>query len=175
MVAVHLGEVVIAQAPVIVSEGVLRFHLARGNGFLDAARAGAHVKAVFSGPDAYVSPDWYESQNQVPTWNYVSVYAEGPMRLLSDEELTAQIDALSAEHEARLAPKKPWTRAKMAQGSDARLLAAIEGVELRVTHILGKYKLSQSKSAADVARAAAALEALGRADLASQMRSVTSS
>jgi transcriptional regulator len=159
--AVLNGEVMIAQAPVVLGEGLLQFHLAKGNPFLDAARAGAMAKAVFQGPDAYISPDWYVSENQVPTWNYAAVFVQGPLRTLNRDEMIAQVDALSAEQEARLAPKKPWTRTKMTPGADQRLFAAIEGVEMRIDALEGKFKLSQNKSAADIRGAIAALEALG--------------
>lgn len=155
------GEAILAHAPVVVGDGVLQFHLARGNPFLDAARSGATATAIFQGPDAYISPDWYLSENQVPTWNYVAVYAKGPMRTMSREEMIEQVDALSAGQEAKLAPKKPWTRAKMTIGSDERMFSSILGVEMRIDALEGKFKLSQNKSAADVEGAAAALEALG--------------
>lgn len=174
--AAHGGDVLLAEAPVTVGEGVLQFHLAKGNPFLEAARAGACAKAVFSGPDGYVSPDWYESGNQVPTWNYVSVYAAGPMRALSDAELAVQVDALSAEHERRLAPKKPWTRAKMTGDTDLRLLGAIAGIEMRLGTLEGKFKLSQNKPDKDRAGAIAALKASARPEdhaLASMMQKPT--
>lgn len=161
LVAVRDGEAVLAHAPVTLGDGVLRFHLAKGNPFLDAARACVRATAIFQGPDAYISPDWYVSENQVPTWNYAAVYAQGPMRALSRDEMIAQVDALSAGQEERLAPKKPWTRAKMTKGSDERLFAAIEGVELRIDALEGKFKLSQNKTATDIEGAAAALDALG--------------
>ncbi len=101
----------VAHAPVILTEtGALRFHLARGNRMarhLD----GAAVIASIAGPDAYISPDWYGTEDQVPTWNYLAVEAEGTARLLDEAALAAQVDALSAMQEARL-PKTPWTRAR---------------------------------------------------------------
>jgi transcriptional regulator len=159
--AAHEGDVLLAQAPVVLGEGVLQFHLAKGNPFLKAAHRAARAKAVFWGPDAYVSPDWYVSENQVPTWNFVSVLAEGPMRVLSREEMVAQVNALTAEQEARLLPKKPWTRDKMAPGSDTRMFAAIEGVEMRIVTLEGKFKLSQNKFASDVEGVIRGLETRG--------------
>jgi transcriptional regulator len=170
LVAVLGGEAAIAHAPVVLGQTTIQFHLARGNAFLDAASAGMRAQAVFHGPDAYISPDWYVSENQVPTWNYAAVYVEGPMRILSRGEMIAQVDALSAEQEEKLAPKKPWTRAKMAPGLDERLLAAIQGVELRIEKLEGKFKLSQNKTAADIEGAAAALDALGKGNVAALMR-----
>ena len=62
-----------------------------------------------NGADAYVSADWYVSPDQVPTWLYQSVHLTGTVRKLSEDELAAQIDALSAKFEGWLAPKQPWT------------------------------------------------------------------
>ncbi len=158
------GRVLIAHAPVVVRhlpEGLaLDFHLSRGNALAEALATGFHGVLLNLGPDAYISPDWYESADQVPTWNYVSVEAEGAVTALDETGLIDQLDALSAQEEARLAPKPPWTRAKMTPGLDQRLFAAIEGVEMRIDRLEGKFKLSQNKSAADIAGAADAMEAL---------------
>jgi transcriptional regulator len=169
-VAVLNGEPIVAHAPAILDGDALRFHMAKGNAFLDAARAGAAATAVFQGVDGYISPDWYGVPDQVPTWNYSAVYVRGRLRSLTREELIAQVDALSAAQEARLSPKKPWTRAKMSPGSDERMFAAIEGVELTIGAIEGKFKLSQNKPSSAIEGAAAALDALGQAVLANAMR-----
>jgi len=102
-----------------------------------------------SGPDGYVSPDWYESPNQVPTWNYVSVHLTGSARILPAEASLGHVDALSAEFEARLAPKRPWTTAKMTPVQRDRMLAAITPVEVTVEAIEAQWKLNQNKTAAD--------------------------
>lgn len=163
-------EALIAHAPVVLGDGRMRFHLAKGNPFLLAAHAGARAKAVFQGPDAYISPDWYDSADQVPTWNYVAVYVEGALRVLSRAELIDQVDALTAAQEAHLAPKKPWTRAKMTPGLDERMFSAIVGVELTIERLEGKFKLSQNRTQADINGAAKALDAQGHAALANLMR-----
>jgi transcriptional regulator len=164
------GEPLMAHAPVVVEEGALRFHLAKANPILAAVRSGAAATAIFQGADGYISPDWYGIEDQVPTWNYVAVYVRGTMRSLSRAEMIAQADALSSGQETRLAPKKPWTRAKMSRGADERMFAAIEGVELSIDAIDGKFKLSQNKPACAVLGAASALEARGRTALAAAMR-----
>jgi transcriptional regulator len=144
----------LVHAPVIVAgPDRLRFHVARGNraaGALDGKRA--IVSCL--GPDAYISPDWYGTPDQVPTWNYLTVEAEGPLRLLVESELIQLLDDLSAAHEARLAPKPPWTRAKMSRGRFEAMLKAIVGYEmviddLRGTRKLGQHKPDQVKAAAD--------------------------
>jgi transcriptional regulator len=96
---------VVAHAPVLVAgPDRILFHVSRGNRAKLEGR-----RAIFSvlGPDAYISPDWYGVDDQVPTWNYLAVEAEGPLRRLEESELADLLDALSAAHEARLAPKAP--------------------------------------------------------------------
>ncbi|MEA3044858.1 MAG: transcriptional regulator [Sphingomonadales bacterium] len=144
----------LVHAPVVVdAPGRIRFHVARGN------RAAAMLEgrqAIVSclGPDAYVSPDWYGVPDQVPTWNYLSVEAEGPLRRIDEAELILLLDDLSAAHEARLAPKPAWTRAKMTPGRFEAMLKAITGYELTIEALRGTRKLGQHKPQAQRNRAA---------------------
>ncbi|WP_129791901.1 FMN-binding negative transcriptional regulator [Sphingosinicella sp. CPCC 101087] len=151
---------ILVHAPVVVrSPDRILFHVARGNrasSRLDGARAIASCV----GPEAYISPDWYGTADQVPTWNYVAVEAEGPLRRLDQAELTQQLEDLSAEQEARLAPKPPWTRAKMSPGRFEGLLKAIIGFELKIEDLRGTLKLGQNKSEAERLGAADGLAAL---------------
>jgi transcriptional regulator len=152
----------VSHVPVIVTgEGNLRFHLSRGNR-LTPHLAGLTALASVMASDFYVSPDWYESADQVPTWDYVAAEAEGPVRRLSDAELVAQIEALSKGHEERLAPKPVWSPAKLGPGILDRMLHGIVGFELEVTALRGTRKLSQNREPADIAGVVAALQALGR-------------
>lgn len=160
----------VAHAPVLVTpDGNLRFHLARTNA-LTAHLDGGGAVASLAGPDAYVSPDWYGSADQVPTWNYLSVEIEGPVRRLGKADLVALLDDLSAVQEARLAPKPPWTRAKMTPRRFEAMLAAIHAFELTAETLRGTRKLGQNKTAAEIEGAAAGLEAAGRRDMAALMR-----
>jgi transcriptional regulator len=135
----------------------LDFHLSRGNALAPALEAGFRAVAVSLGPEAYVSPDWYEDKDQVPTWNYVSVEAEGPVAALDDAGLVALLDALSVQEETRLLPKRPWTRAKMSAGKFEKMTRMIIGARLTVERLEGITKISQNKAAADRAGVAAAL------------------
>jgi transcriptional regulator len=157
----------LVHAPVIVAASDrLRFHVSRGN--RAAALDGKRAIVSCLGPDAYISPDWYGIADQVPTWNYLSVEAEGPLRRLDEAELADLLDALSAAHEARLAPKPPWTRAKMTPARFESMLKAIAGYELRIEELRGTRKLGQHKPAQ--AEAAAAALAPFNAPLAALMR-----
>jgi transcriptional regulator len=95
--------------------------------------------------------------DQVPTWNYVAVHLRGMLEPLPDTALRPHADALSAEHEARIAGKRPWTSAKMTQGAMDRMLRMILPFRLRLLSVDGTWKLNQNKSAEVMARAARAL------------------
>ena len=135
-------------------------HLARSN---PIARAGLPLPAVIavSGPDAYVSPDFYgpheQVPDQVPTWNYIAVHLRGVLEPLPPETLRAHVDALSAEHEGRIEGKRPWTSAKMSPGAMERMMRMILPFRFRVAGVDGTWKLNQNKDAGIRTRAAAAL------------------
>lgn len=137
------------------------FHLARHNPLVKLAGGDASWLLAVNGPDAYVSPDWYVSPDQVPTWLYQSVHLSGPVRLLSDEELSVQVDTLSDKFESRLLPKKPWTSGKMTAGRLEAMKKGIVGLVMMVEEVEGSFKLNQHKSDADYA---AISDALGGGD-----------
>ena len=150
----------VAHAPVLMARDRLRFHLSANNAMNATLADGAGALAVVTGADAYISPDWYGIVDQVPTWNYLSAELEGPVRAMSREETTAFLDDLSAHFEARLAPKPPWTRAKMDPARFEAMLGGIIGYEMRLERIAGIAKLSQNKPADAVARVAERLAEL---------------
>lgn len=170
------GRPLVAHAPALIdfdAEGArLRFHLARANPCADALRACGRAVLVFTGPNAYVSPDWYGAPDQVPTWNYASVEAEGPAAALDEAGTTHLLDDLTRFFEARLAPKPPWTRAKMSAGAFHRMLGAIVAFEVRPDRFEGVVKFGQNKSAA--ARAGV-VRALGDHPLATAMAALDGS
>jgi transcriptional regulator len=148
---------VVAHAPVLLDGLRLRFHLSAGNRLAAALKRNPWALAVISGDDAYVSPDWCAAPDQVPTWNYVSVEISGPVAPLTAPATRDLLDDLAARYEATLAPKPPWTRAKMTPARFEALLAAITGFELSVERFEGTTKLSQNKPAEEIGRVAAAL------------------
>ena len=161
----------VAHAPVVLSDdaATLQFHLARGNA-LTRHLGGASALVVVQGPDAYVSPGWYSEADQVPTWNYVAIEMEGTVRKLDDDALVAQLDTLSAQHEARVGANPPWTRGKMNPALFSKMTGAITGFEIRITAWRPTIKLSQNKPADERERVAAGLEATGHSALAQLMR-----
>lgn len=165
------GAPMIAQAPVVIreigGEIALDFHVSRGSVLAPHIVQGFSAIALATAEDGYVSPDWYESADQVPTWNYRSVEAHGFVAPLNTEELVSQLDALSQQEEARLAPKPLWTRGKMSPGRFESMLRGIVAGRLTVEWMTGTFKLSQNKSDADRLGAA---KGLGKHPLAALMR-----
>jgi transcriptional regulator len=133
------------------------FHVARHNPLVKLADRTSSWLLAVNGADAYVSPDWYVSPDQVPTWLYEAVHLTGTVRTLSDDELAVQIDTLSAKFENRLVPKRPWTSSKMTAGRLDALKKAIVGLVMTVEEVEGSFKLNQHKSETDYAAVAGAL------------------
>ncbi|KAF0676422.1 FMN-binding negative transcriptional regulator [Profundibacterium mesophilum] len=120
-------------------------HLVRSNPVLALLDEPAEASLVVSGPDGYVSPDWYGIPDQVPTWNYVAVHLRGRLERLPREALAGVLDAQSAHAEAQLSPKAPWTAAKMTPGARDKMMRAIVPCRLHVQTVEGTWKMSQNK------------------------------
>lgn len=125
------------------------FHVARHNPLAKLADGKSRWLMAVTGADAYVSPDWYASPDQVPTWLYQAVHLTGAVRLLSDQELGPHLDALSARFEGWLEPKPPWTASKVTAGRLDALKKAIVGLVMSVDEVEGSFKLNQHKSDVD--------------------------
>ena len=132
--------------------GTLRGHLARGNPQWRDFEPGVDALAIFDGPDAYVTPSWYEEKRLtgkvVPTWNYVTVQAHGSLTLRHEPEwLVEHVRRLVERHEAARA--EPWSVDDAPDGYIEGQARAIVGLELRISRLEGKRKLSQNRSAED--------------------------
>src|SRR5215213_2310748 len=156
-------------ASVLLDGERLRFHVSRGNLVHPALLAGAQALFVATGPHAYISPDHYGLEDRVPTWNYVAVELEGPVSALDSDALIRLVDDLSAEHEARLAPKPPWTRERMSEGRFDGLVKAITGFEMRIAAWRGTAKVDQDKPAEVRTRIGRALAEAGQHEMAEIM------
>ncbi len=157
---------------VFLDEDRIGFHVARGNGIARGLEGGEALFVV-NGPDAYISPDWYGIDDQVPTWNYLTLELQGTVTKMDRETRIAQADALSLQQEIRLAPKPVWTRDKMADGLFEKMLGGIFGFEMRVTGWRGTAKLGQNKPPEVRARVADALDERGQRAMALLMRDLT--
>jgi transcriptional regulator len=149
------------------TRGRLRFHVARANPVWRAALEGGQVVAVFRGPDAYVSPTWYEHpEEQVPTWNYAVVHAHGRVEgPLGPPDMRRLLDEMAARHEKeRAGGPAPWRLSDMAPGHVDELIGAIVGLVIQIDHLEGKFKLSQNRAPADRQRVVDALAARAQPD-----------
>jgi transcriptional regulator len=133
------------------------FHVARGNALATLADGKSRWLLAVNGTDTYVSPDWYVSPDQVPTWLYQAVHLTGSVRRLSDAELGPHLDMLSAKFESWLAPKPAWMVSKVTAGRLDMLKKAIVGLVMSVDEVEGSFKLNQHKSDADHVAIAATL------------------
>jgi transcriptional regulator len=143
------------------------FHVARQNVLATLADGKSSWLIAVNGADAYVSPDWYASPDQVPTWLYQAVHLTGSVRQMPDSELGPHLEALSAKFESWLVPKLPWTSSKMTAGRLDAMKKAIVGLVMTVEGIEGSFKLNQHKSDVDHAGVASALAR--QADAAAQL------
>lgn len=128
-------------------------HLVRSNPIARAIGAPTPAVIAVSGPDAYISPDWYNDPAQVPTWNYVAVHLQGQIIPADPDTMREHLDRLSARFEARLT-KKPWTTDKMPDDVLDRMMRQILPFRFAVEAVDGTWKLNQNKT--DPAREAAA-------------------
>jgi transcriptional regulator len=163
------GDAVVADhIPIMVDaargdKGVLRAHVARANPLWRTHPADADALAIFAGPDHYITPAWYltkaETGKVVPTWNYVAVHAWGRLSVFEDPAwLRRQVGELTALHEASRA--EPWAVSDAPDDFVAAQLKGIVGIEIEITRIEGKRKVSQNRPQADRAGVVKGLEEL---------------
>ena len=153
--------------------GSLIAHVARANPLWTRVVSGSPALVIFRASDGYISPNWYpskhEAHRQVPTWNYQVVHAHGSLRIRDEERFVRRVvSLLTRRHEA--SEPRPWKMADAAPDHVEALLQNIVGIELAITRLEGKAKLSQNKELRDREGAMAALERLGQHALAGAMR-----
>ncbi len=129
-------------------------HLVRSNPIIRGLDGPVPARIAVSGPDSYISPDWYGIDHQVPTWNYVAVHLIGQLRPAPEIDFHDLLDRQSALFEERLAPKRPWTSAKMTDGVMEKMMRAIVPCVFEIDRIDGTWKLNQNKP--EAARSGAA-------------------
>jgi transcriptional regulator len=132
--------------------GTLRGHVARGNPMWRDFSPDVEALAVFQGPQAYISPSWYQTKREtgkvVPTYNYIVVHAYGPMRIIEDREwLRGLVERLTNRYEAGRA--EPWKVTDAPVAFVEQMLGGIVGIEIPLTRLVGKWKVSQNRPPAD--------------------------
>lgn len=156
-IPLHLSE-----AP--AAYGTLRGHIARANPLFDQINEGVETLAIFHGPNSYITPSWYDTKKEtgrvVPTWNYAVVHAYGVLRVVDDASwLRAQLDALTDHNEASF--PVPWAVSDAPSAHIDKIMAAIVGIEMVITKLLGKWKVSQNQPAQNQVGVISGLKASG--------------
>ena len=154
--------------------GVLTAHVARANPVWQQCKDGAEVLVIFRGNESYISPNWYPSKHemhrQVPTWNYEVVHVHGQLTVQDQEKFVrGVVGRLTRKHEAT--EPKPWKMGDSAPEYIDGMLKAIVGIEIAITRLEGKAKLSQNRETRDRLNAAEVLLTQGAVGLAQAMQS----
>lgn len=155
--------------------GTLLAHVARANPLWQRCPTGTPVMVIFRGAEGYLSPNWYpskhEAHRQVPTWNYEVVHAHGTLTVRDDVRfLRGLVARLTRHHEQAVGEPVPWKMSQAPADYLDDLLGRIVGIEITLTSLVGKAKLSQNKDERDRQQAADTLEARGHGALAQRMR-----
>ena len=149
----------------------LTAHLVASNPIWRAVSDGPKPALVsISGPDAYISPDWYGLEDQVPTWNYVAVNLRGTLSALPQEDLRVVLETLSDQFETRLAPKPVWKTDKVSPDALARMQRQIRPVTMTIEGIESTLKLGQNKP--EAARQGA-VDGLGTSAIGQEVAALT--
>jgi len=148
--------------------GLLRAHVARANPLWRKLQASPSCLVVFQGPEAYISPSWYETKRTthkvVPTWNYTMVQARGMARGVDDAAwLRRQLDDLTLSQEGGL--PAPWQPSDAPADFLAATMKGIIGIEIPIDSLVGKWKVSQNRSAEDQRGVVAGLQLQEMAEL----------
>ncbi len=151
--------------------GMLRAHVARANPLWQ--QGDGDVLVIFRGNESYISPNWYPSKHEthrlVPTWNYEVVHVHGRLVVRDDERyLRGVLARLTRTHEAQ--EPRPWKMGDSPASYIDTMLAAVVGIEITITAIEGKSKLSQNREPRDVQGAADALRGRGQTERAQAMQ-----
>lgn len=156
------AELLAAHVPILLSDDAqtVDLHLVRSNPIARALTTPQEALLTVTGPDGYVSPDWYGVPDQVPTWNYTAVHLRGTLEMLDHGKMRDVFDRQSAHFERQLS-KPPWTTEKMAPDVLEKMMRQIVPCRLTVTDLQSTFKLNQNKPDDVRLRAADAMATYG--------------
>ncbi|ADL55532.1 FMN-binding negative transcriptional regulator [Gallionella capsiferriformans] len=178
LVTLNAGGIDANHIPLILSAetkpyGTLSGHVARSNPLWQNHPADTDVLVIFHGAESYITPSWYaskaESGKVVPTWNYVSVQAKGRLRVIHEPDwILSQLESLTAHNEAGF--EHPWAVADAPHEFTRKLLDVIVGIEIEITELKGKWKVSQNRSDQDRASVVSGLTNTGQPEMAALVK-----
>jgi len=158
------GDLLASHLPFLLDEdrgplGTLIGHVARNSPHHDELVRGTTALVAFTGPHAYVSPTWYETHPAVPTWNYCIVHAYGIARMLDETATRAYLERLAHRFEGTR--ETAWRFDALPPDYQSKMVRGLVAFEIEIARLQGKAKLTQNRSATDIANVIAALEASG--------------
>ncbi|OGB25996.1 MAG: hypothetical protein A3I66_09875 [Burkholderiales bacterium RIFCSPLOWO2_02_FULL_57_36] len=132
--------------------GTLRCHVGRSNPIWQSFRNDPQILTIFQGPNAYISPRWYingqKSRRVFPSWNYAVVHAYGVMQVIDDRAWLLEHLSRLASHNEKSLPS-PWQLQEASPEFAEQAVANIIGLEISITKLVGKWQVSQQRTAAD--------------------------
>ena len=153
-------------------QGVLHCHVARANSVWQDIATGEEVLIIFRSAESYVSPNWYPSKHdfhkQVPTWNYMVAHVHGRVTIRDDERYIRTVVARLTRIQEASSPQ-PWKMSDSSREFIDMMVKAVVGIEIEITQLVGKSKLSQNKEVRDIRSAGEALVAKGELSLGDSM------
>jgi transcriptional regulator len=154
--------------------GILRGHVARANPIWQNLTTDKESLAIFHGAEAYISPSWYATKKEtgkvVPTWNYEVVHAYGSLQVIDNAEwIRTQLEALTQHNEAT--HPNPWAVSDAPEDFTKNLIEAIVGIELVITRLVGKWKVSQNQPLQNRNSVIAGLNSNGKTEMAKLVES----
>jgi transcriptional regulator len=149
--------------------GTLQGHVARANPVWSDLVNDVEALVIFQGPNGYITPSWYPTKQEhgkvVPTWNYVTVHAYGKLRVIDDPIwVKNQLESLTTQQEASF--EKPWAISDAPVEFTDKMIGAIVGIEILITKLIGKWKVSQNQPALNQAGVVQGLKSLGKLEAA---------
>ena len=147
--------------------GTLQGHVARANPVWSDLVNDVEALVIFQGPNSYITPSWYPTKQEhgkvVPTWNYVTVHAYGTLRVMDDPTwVKNQLESLTTQQEASF--DKPWAISDAPVEFTDKMISAVVGIEILITKLTGKWKVSQNQPALNQAGVVQGLVSLGRSE-----------
>jgi len=149
LVTVSNGNILSNKVPLFadIENNVLYGHFGRSNEQLELLETADDLLVIFSGLHSYISPQWYESEGGVPTWNFETVQVKGKANLVDDNGLITILEKLTQKHEKAF--HIPWGMENLEQNLLDKMLKVVGGFKIDIEHIEGKQKFSQNKNDAD--------------------------
>lgn len=152
LIALDQGEICVSHLPLLLKESegqwILEGHLARSNPYQKIIHSQARHLVIFQGVHSYISPSWYVTEGQVPTWNYIAIHIEGQARVIEDQkEVIESLDRQVSHYESTY--QSGWSLDQLRPGDAEKISRGIIVFEIKVDQVDAKFKMSQNRDSKD--------------------------